>query len=231
MKDRVYKLFHKILEIKEKINFIKSEYKAKEITLVAVSKRKPLSDIELVMSINHNIFGENYAQELVEKYNNIKVKPEFHFIGPLQSKKVRMIIDKVVLIHSIDRIKVVKEIDKEAKKIDKVQNILIQLNLTNEETKSGIKKSEIYPFLEKAKEFDNVKIVGLMTMPFFTDDNELLRPYFRELRELRDELNINGYPDIKELSMGMSSDYPIAIEEGATIIRVGSSIFGERVTL
>ena len=95
MKDRIYKLFHKILDIKEKINFIKSEYKATEVTLVAVSKRKPLSDIELLMDINHNVFCENYAQELVEKYNNIKVKPEFHFIGPLQSKKVKMIIDKV----------------------------------------------------------------------------------------------------------------------------------------
>jgi len=228
MHDRRYILFHKMLTIKEKINFVKSDNRAKEVTLVAVSKRKPLSDIELMMELNHTVFGENYAQELVEKFNNIKNKPEFHFIGALQSKKVKMIIDKVTLIHSVDRVKLAKVIDKEAQSINKIQNILIQLNLTGEDTKAGIKEDELYPFLKEIEDLKNIKVVGLMTMPFFTDDNELLRPYFKKLRELRDRLNLDGYSEIKELSMGMSSDFPIAIEEGATIVRVGSAIFGAR---
>ena len=222
-------LFHNLLEIKEKINFIKSEHKAPKITLVAVSKKKPLSDIELLFKLNHNDFGENYAQELKEKYENLKgEKPNFHFIGPLQSNKVHLIIDKVKLIHSVDREKLVKTINNEAKKINKVQDILIQLNLTGENTKSGIKEEELFTFVKNLQNYKNISPVGLMTMPYFTENLEEIRPYFTKLRKLRDILNKEGFVTIKELSMGMSNDYTVAIEEGATIIRVGTAIFGKR---
>jgi len=222
-------LFHNLLDIKEKINFIKSKYKSDDIKIIAVSKRKPLSDIEILNSLNHHLFGENYAQELKEKYEDFSgKKPIFHFIGPLQTNKVSMIIDKVDLIHSVDREKLVKVINNEAQKINKVQNILIQLNLTGEETKSGIKESELLGFIEKISKYENIKITGLMTMPYATSNPEEVRPVFSKTRALRDLLNEKGFTYIKELSMGMSNDYKIAIEEGATMIRVGTSIFGKR---
>jgi len=222
-------LFHNLLDIKEILNFTKSEYKSDDVKIIAVSKRKPLSDIELLVSLNHNVFGENYAQELKEKYENFNGSvPSFHFIGPLQTNKVSMIIDKVDLIHSVDREKLVKVINNEAKKLNKVQDILIQLNLTDESTKSGIHEGNLFEFIESLSKYENVKVIGLMTMPFFTKDLEELRPVFAKLRNLRDSLNKKGFTEIKELSMGMSNDYKVAVEEGSTMIRVGTSIFGSR---
>ncbi len=227
MRDRF--LFHNLLDIKEQINFIKSEYKSNDVKIIAVSKKKPLSDIEILNSLNHHLFGENYAQELKEKYENFSgEKPIFHFIGPLQTNKVSMIIDKVELIHSVDREKLAKVINNEAKKLNKIQNILVQLNLTQEATKAGIAENELIPFIEKISKYDNIKVVGLMTMPYFTDNLEEIRPIFAKLRNLRNNLNTQGFHDIKELSMGMSNDYKLAIEEGATMIRVGTAIFGAR---
>ena len=227
MRDKV--LFHNLLDIKESINFTKSNYKSDDVKIIAVSKRKPLSDIEFLSSLNQDLFGENYAQELKEKYEKFNGnKPTFHFIGPLQTNKVSMIIDKVDLIHSIDREKLVKVINTEAEKINKIQKVLVQLNLTNETTKAGISELDLVDFITKAEKYKNVKIVGLMTMPFFTDNLEEVRPIFSKLRKLRDDLNSKGFEDIKELSMGMSNDYKIAVEEGSTMIRVGTSIFGKR---
>jgi pyridoxal phosphate enzyme (YggS family) len=139
-----------------------------------------------------------------------------------------MIIDKTELIHSVDRKKLAETINKEARKINKIQNILIQLNLTREATKSGIKENELFDFLETLKKYENIKVIGLMTMPYFTDNTEEIRPFFSKLRNLRDEAVKKGYTDIKELSMGMSNDYKTAIEEGATMIRIGTAIFGKR---
>ncbi len=227
MRDRF--LFHNLLDIKEQINFIKSEYKSDDIKIIAVSKKKPLSDIEILNSLNHHLFGENYAQELKEKYENFKgERPVFHFIGPLQTNKVSMIIDKVELIHSVDREKLAKVINNEAKKINKVQNILVQLNLTRETTKAGISGDNLFSFIEQISKYENIKVTGLMTMPYFTDNLEEIRPVFSKLRNLRNELNNQGYSEIKELSMGMSNDYKVAIEEGATMVRIGTSIFGKR---
>jgi hypothetical protein len=227
MRDKI--LFHNLLEIRENINFVKSEYKSDDIKIIAVSKKKPLSDIEILSNLNHKLFGENYAQELKEKYENFNgIKPVFHFLGPLQTNKVSMIIDKVDLIHSIDREKLVKVINQEAKKINKIQNILIQLNLTNEDTKAGISEKDLIPFLKNISIYKNIKVIGLMTMPYSTDNLEEIRPFFAKLRNLRNELLSLGYSEIKELSMGMSDDYKIAIEEGSTMIRVGTSIFGAR---
>jgi len=227
MRDKV--LFHNLLNIKESINFTHSEYKSEDVKIIAVSKRKPLSDIELLSSLNHKLFGENYAQELKEKYETFNgEKPVFHFIGPLQTNKVSMIINKVDLIHSVDRKKLVKVINKEAEKINKVQKILIQLNLTNETTKAGISEDELLPFIKSIEDYKNIELVGLMTMPFFSDNLEDVRPVFAKLRKLRNDLNTKGYSNIKELSMGMSNDYKVAIEEGSTMIRVGTSIFGKR---
>ncbi len=225
--ERDKELFHNLLKIKDDINFIKSPFKCDNIITIAVSKTKPLSDIEILVKLNHSVFGENYAQELAEKYDLLKEKPSFHFIGALQSNKVAQIIDKVDLIHSVDRISLAKEIDRCAGKINKKQDVLIQLNLTKEETKSGIDENNVEDFLNEIKDFQNIKVIGLMTMPFFSQDNEEVRPFFKQLRETRDYLNSKGF-NLHHLSMGMSGDYKVAIEEGATIIRVGSSIFGSR---
>ncbi len=225
-KNRELELSKNLSAVLNMISGVKSTYKAKNIMLVAVSKTKPLEDIKYLQKY-HNTFGENYAQEFAEKWESIDIKPDFHFIGALQSNKANLVVEKATLIHSIDRLSLAKEIDKIAKKNNIVQNILVQLNLTGETTKSGITENQIELFLEDLKTFKNISVIGLMTMPFFTDDGELVRPYFKKLREIRDSLNEKGY-SLEHLSMGMSGDFIVAIEEGATIVRVGSLIFGER---
>ncbi|MBN2693454.1 YggS family pyridoxal phosphate-dependent enzyme [bacterium] len=226
MSSRDIELSKNLSIVQNMISGVKSTHKAKDITLVAVSKTKPLEDIQYLQKY-HNIFGENYAQEFAEKFEKIEKKPEFHFIGALQSNKASLVVGKAELIHSVDRLSLAKEIDKSAKKLDIVQKILIQLNLTGETTKSGITENEIEMFLDSLRDLKNISVVGLMTMPFFTDDGELVRPYFRRLREIRDDLKQKGF-SLNHLSMGMSGDFIVAIEEGATIVRVGSLIFGER---
>lgn len=201
-----------------------------EVTLIAVSKTKPLTDIEALMDYQVYEFGENKVQELVQKYETIKSPVHWHMIGHLQTNKVKYIIDKVSLIHSVDSIKLAKQIQKEASKHDVTANILIQVNIAKEETKFGVSKEEVLPLVEEISSFPNIIVKGLMTTAPFVNDAENNRTYFKEMRELFVDIsskNIDNI-DMQVLSMGMTNDYEIAIEEGATMVRVGTGIFGSR---
>jgi pyridoxal phosphate enzyme (YggS family) len=202
------------------------------VKLLGATKTKPAQVLRWAYELGLKVFGENRVQEFLKKWEELQDLPdiEWHFIGRLQSNKVKYIIDKVRLIHSVDRPSLVDELQKRATKkgIDKV-DILIEVNVGGEETKGGVEPSNLLPLaeyiLEKAS---NLRILGLMTIPPYREDPQEVRPYFRELRNLRDKLQRELGLNLPELSMGMSHDYEVAIEEGATIVRVGSAIFGER---
>lgn len=201
-----------------------------DVTLIAVSKTKPLSDIEELMTYGVKEYGENKVQELTDKYEHISAPVNWHMIGHLQTNKVKYIVDKAVLIHSVDSVHLAKEISKEAVKKNVTCNILIQVNIANEDTKFGIEASTIYDFIDQIKELPNIKIKGLMTIAPFVENPEDNRIHFRNLCQLLLDIkskNIDNV-DMNILSMGMTNDYMIAIEEGATMVRVGTGIFGER---
>ena len=199
-----------------------------EIKLVAVSKNFGIDAIQEVISEGVTDFGENRAQELDKKHSELGDKVNWHFIGNLQRNKVRFAVQFAKYIHSVDSLLLASEINKRAGKIDKVQKILLEVKTSYEETKSGLeKKSEIRDLAFYCKEFSNVELVGLMTIAPYSDDENLVRKSFSDLRKLRDQLNSEGL-NLKELSMGMTSDFEIAIEEGATMLRIGSAIFGQR---
>ena len=199
-----------------------------EIKLIAVSKTFGTDDIEKVYSEGLKDFGENKAQELSAKYEILGDKITWHFIGHLQRNKVRIVVPAASLIHSVDSLQLASEINKYASRNNKVQKILLQVKTSEEETKFGIQsKSELFDLAGYCKELTNIEFEGLMTIAPLTEDEEAIRQSFRQLRKLKDDLNLNGF-DLKELSMGMTSDFEIAIEEGATMLRIGSAIFGER---
>ena len=207
----------------------KSARKPSEIKLLGVSKQIESDRIKEAIKCGHFNFGENYVQEFISKYETLSEYKDvdWHFIGHLQKNKVKYIIDKVSLIQSVDKVSLAEEINKRAEKIGKNVPILIEINLGEETSKSGIEISELDNFLEQISVFDNLKLSGLMALPPFCENAQDSRKYFIKLRELRDNFN-SSYNNFKELSMGMSSDYEVAIEEGATIVRVGTAIFGER---
>jgi len=199
-----------------------------EIKLVAVSKTFPVSNIEEIIETGHNIFGENKAQEIRDKMEVFQGKDiEWHFIGPLQKNKVKYVAGKTKLIHSVESEKIASEIDKRAANEGQVQDILIEVNVSGEESKHGLKPETVKLFIEKIQKYNNIQVVGFMTMAPFIDDKKVIRETFRGLKLLRDDIQ-KQYPQIVELSMGMTNDYKIAIEEGATILRIGSAIFGTR---
>lgn len=213
-----------LIEVKKIINSINPEAK-----LVAVSKFFPEEDILEVLNEKHNIFGENKAQELKDKYENLKDKDiEWHFIGSIQTNKIKYIVPICDLIHSVYREKEMKEIDKRAEEINKIQNILIEVNVSGEKSKSGTDPKNVEKLLEASMAYKNIQVVGFMTMAPLTEDEIIIRKTFRNLKELLDDLKTK-YKNLKELSMGMSNDFEIALEEGATIVRVGSKIFGKRI--
>ena len=219
-----------ITSLQERIEHKCSEVNrnSSEIKLVAVSKTFGTDDIEKVYSEGLRDFGENKAQELSAKYEILGDKITWHFIGHLQRNKVRIVVPAASIIHSVDSLQLASEINKYAAKNNKVQKILLQVKTSEEETKSGIQsKSELFDLARYCKELTNIKFEGLMTIAPLTEDEEEIRQSFRQLRKLKDDLNLNGF-DLKELSMGMTSDFEIAIEEGATMLRIGSAIFGER---
>ncbi len=202
-----------------------------EVTLLAVTKTVDID--KMIESIDYGItdMAENKPQELDRKYQEIGDKVRWHLIGSLQTNKVRYIIDKVHMIHSLDRISLCEEIQKRAQKIDKTINCLVQVNISKEETKQGLYKEDVVEFIQTvSKQYPNIRIKGLMTMAPFTDDKEAIRSVFRELKNLSREIKELNIEDVEmnHLSMGMSNDYKIAIEEGSTLIRVGTSIFGKR---
>lgn len=199
-----------------------------EITIIAVSKNFSVNDINAVFDGGIKNFGENKAQELMRKYNELGNKITWHFIGNLQRNKVRFAVEASEYIHSVDSLLLAMEINKRAAKLNKIQKILLEIKTSDEETKSGLDdESEISDLAEYCKEYPNLDLVGLMTMAPFTDDEKKIRESFRSLRNLRDELNGQGI-NMKELSMGMTNDFLIAVEEGATMLRIGTAIFGER---
>lgn len=200
------------------------------VRLVAVSKTKPALAIEEAFACGQQIFGENYVQELVGKKGELPPEISWHFIGNLQSNKVRQIAGMVDLIHSVDRLSLATEIDRQWGALGKVCEVLIQVNISQEETKGGTSSEELFQLVRDVARLPNLRVVGLMTMPPFFDDPEGARPYFRELRELARKLEAAAIPgvEMRELSMGMSGDFEAAIEEGATLVRVGSALFGER---
>jgi hypothetical protein len=201
-----------------------------DVRLIGVSKKQPLSKLEAARAAGLEDFGENYAQELAEKQAAWPAdKPvRWHYIGALQSNKVRLLVGKVALIHTVDRVELIREIDKRAASAGVVQEFLIEVNLGGEEQKAGAAPGELAPLLELCAEAPHARCIGLMIIPP-ADEPEATRPYFRQLRALRDELHA-AYPhvNLRELSMGMSSDFEVAIEEGATLVRVGTAIFGAR---
>ncbi|QWV94962.1 YggS family pyridoxal phosphate-dependent enzyme [Geomonas oryzisoli] len=200
------------------------------VRLVAVSKTKPAAAIAKAFACGQTVFGENYVQELVAKQPELPAEICWHFIGSLQSNKVRQIAGKVDLIHSVDRVSLAREIDRQWGALGKVCDILVQVNISREETKGGTSSEELLGLVRELAQLPHLRVKGLMTMPPFFDDPEGARPYFRKLRELAEEVRQAGIPgvEMRELSMGMSGDFEAAIEEGATLVRVGSALFGER---
>jgi pyridoxal phosphate enzyme (YggS family) len=203
------------------------------VKVVAVSKTKPLEDILTVYNTGHKIFGENRVQELTAKYEQLPHDIEWHLIGHLQSNKVKYIAKFVQLIHSIDSLKLLSTVNQEALKAKREIDVLFQIYIASEETKFGLDKQELLEILNSPvfKILENVRIRGLMGIATFTEDMDQVRSEFRILKETFDycrQTYFSGNEFFSELSMGMSGDYKIAIEEGATIIRVGSLLFGER---
>ncbi|MBT8219690.1 MAG: YggS family pyridoxal phosphate-dependent enzyme [Bacteroidia bacterium] len=201
--------------------------------LVAVSKTKPNNAILEIYNQGHKIFGENRVQELVEKQASMPDDIEWHMIGHLQSKKVKQIASFVHMIHAVDSPKLLKEIDKRAAQHERIIPVLLQFHIAKESTKYGFSQDEVEALLrsEEFKTFENAKIVGVMGMATFTDDMDQVRSEFKSLKSIFDHLKTNYFTnneDFKEISMGMSGDYTIALEEGSTIVRVGSLIFGKR---
>lgn len=203
----------------------------KEIRLIAVSKFFGVDAISEANRLGITDFGENKAQELRDKYEILGDKVTWHFIGTLQRNKVKYAVNTALFIHSVDSLMLADEINNQAQKLNKVQKILLEVKTSFEDTKSGLNSStEVLELAKHCSTLSNVELVGLMTMAPFTNDENIIRKSFSDLRKLKDEINQNGF-DLSELSMGMTSDYEIAIEEGATMLRIGSAIFGQRNTL
>ena len=202
---------------------------SKEIRLIAVSKNFGTDDINQAYDGGIKDFGENKAQELNSKFEILGNKVAWHFIGHLQRNKVKFAIRSAQYIHSVDSLSLANEINKKAERINKVQKILLQVKTSEEETKSGIEtEDEVFSLVNSCNGMRNIELTGLMTIAPFTNNEEDIRKSFRYLCKLRDDLRKRGFVNIKELSMGMTSDYVIAIEEGATMLRIGSAIFGQR---
>lgn len=217
------------MSIAENINNIEKEI-PKNVTLVAVSKTKPLEDLEEAYKSGIRDFGENKVQELVDKIENFHGDVRWHLIGHLQKNKVKYIVGKVHLIHSLDSVELLQEIEKRYSKANEIANVLIQINIGRDPNKSGILVENLEELIEACEKCINVKVKGLMTV-IPKGDDESNRMYFREMKKIYDSLSKKSYNNInmEYVSMGMSGDYKIAIEEGANIIRVGQGIFGKRI--
>lgn len=220
------------MSIPEQLEKIKNEL-PQHVKLIAVSKTHPVSVIMEAYNAGHKIFGENRVQELISKYDEMPKDIEWHLIGHLQTNKVKYIAPFVSLIHSVDSLKLLSVIDKEAQKCNRVIDCLLQVYIASEETKFGLSADELYELLQNSEfeQLQNVRVCGLMGMATFTDNMEQVRMEFRFLKKLFNEVKqtyFQNQPWFKELSMGMSNDYRIAIEEGSTMVRIGSNIFGHR---
>jgi pyridoxal phosphate enzyme (YggS family) len=218
----------------EKLDAILHELNKYHAKLVAVSKSQPVEAIRMVMEHGYKVFGENYVQELYEKQKQIDSDPEWHFIGHLQTNKVKLMAPFIEMIHTIDSFKLLKEVNKEAAKNERVIDCLLQVFIASEETKFGMTFPETEQLLEMAEKanFQNIRIRGLMGMATLTDDINLVRTEFGSLKRFFDSFKTSLSATLFKwdtLSMGMTSDYKIALEEGSTLVRIGSAIFGERL--
>ncbi len=220
-----------LAEVRDKIHTSAEECNRnpEAVTLIAVTKTYGVDVINEAIDCGVTDIGENRVQEIMEKYDSVK-PVRWHLIGHLQKNKVKYIIDKVELIHSVDSFELAKEIDKHAKKHEKVQRILLEVNVSGEESKFGIKPEECEALCRSISELENVKIEGLMTIAPFVDDEAVLSGVFSGLRALAEKIDAAGIDGVlmKELSMGMTNDFPLAISHGATMVRVGTGIFGKR---
>ena len=201
-----------------------------DVTLIAVSKTKPVSMLNEVYHEGIRCFGENKVQELTEKYDQLPEDTRWHLIGHLQRNKVKYIVDKVELIHSVDSFRLAETIEQEAMKKNVIANILIEVNVAEEESKFGVKVDEVVPLIQEIAKFPHIRIKGLMTIAPYVENPEENRNVFACLRKLSVDIaekNIDNV-SVEILSMGMTNDYEVAIEEGATMVRVGTGIFGER---
>jgi pyridoxal phosphate enzyme (YggS family) len=200
------------------------------VRLVAVSKTRPAGDVIEACRAGQSVFGENYVQELAAKAAEVPEGVEWHFIGHLQSNKVKQLAGLVTMIHSVDRFSLAEEVSRQWGRLGRCCDILVQVNLSGEATKSGTTEAEALQLVRAVSSLPHVRIRGLMTMPPFFDDPEAARPFFAELLRLSQRIQAEGIPgvEMRELSMGMSGDFEAAIQEGATLVRVGTSIFGAR---
>lgn len=219
------------MSITQNLQHIKSKL-PEHVTLVAVSKTKPVSDLMEAYNAGQRVFGENYVQELVDKQPQLPNDVAWHFIGHLQSNKVKYIAPFVSLIHGVDSLKLLQEINKQALKNNRVIDCLLQVYIAEEESKFGLDETELRAILssEELKNLKNIKIVGLMGMSTFTDNQAQVKKEFQNLKAVFDKYKTlkTENCDLKTLSMGMSGDYQLAIECGSTMVRIGSSIFGVR---
>lgn len=201
-----------------------------EVTLIAVSKTKPVSMLMEAYDCGQRIFGENKVQEIMDKYEQMPDDVQWHMIGHLQRNKVKYIVDKVAMIHSVDSLRLAETIEQEAAKKNVVVPVLVEVNVAQEESKYGLSPEEVLPFLEKVAHYSHLQVQGLMTIAPFVENPEENREIFHKLRKLSVDIrekNINNIT-MSVLSMGMTGDYQVAVQEGATMVRVGTGIFGER---
>ena len=215
-------------------NIVKSCEKAgrnpEEVTLIAVSKTKPVSAIEEALLSGTLDYGENKVQELCDKYDVLPKNIRWHMIGHLQRNKVKYLVGKTYLVHSVDSLRLAEQIEKEFAKHNQVCDILVEVNIAQEESKFGINAKETEELIRKIAKFKHVRIKGLMTIAPYTEDPESNRDYFREIKKLSVDIRDKNIDNVSMdvLSMGMTGDYMVAVEEGATMVRVGTGIFGER---
>jgi PLP dependent protein len=221
------------MDIRNNIEFFRNKLSGKDCRLIAVSKTQPIEKIREAYDCGQRIFGENKVQELVAKQPALPQDIEWHMIGHLQSNKVKQLVTFVSLIHSVDSFKLLEEINKQAKKFNRVVSCLLQIFIANEETKFGFDETELMALINSGKiaSLDSIKIKGLMGMASFTENKDQVRNEFKNLKKIFDQIDKMNLPanmEMKELSMGMSQDYQIAVEEGSTLVRIGTAIFGSR---
>jgi PLP dependent protein len=221
--------YHKILDRISEIAG-KCGRRAQEVKVLGAAKSQSVESVRAAIAAGVSLIGENYVQEAQQKKAQIPQGVEWHMIGHLQRNKAKAAVEIFDLIESLDSVALARELEKQGKRIGKKIRALVEVNLAGEESKSGIAKNDLASLLEAVAKLDHVTVEGLMTVPPFREEPEEIRRYFRELRELKDKFNAQRIPhvDLQELSIGMTQDYPVAIEEGATIVRIGTALFGPR---
>jgi PLP dependent protein len=209
-----------------------AERDPREVKILAAAKAQDIDSIEAAIACGVSLIGENYVQEAKSKRKSLAGDVEWHLIGHLQRNKAKAAVELFRVIESLDSVELARALDNEGRKRNVIVRALIEVNLGGEETKSGVAKDKVVNLLQAIAELTHLRIDGLMTVPPFRESCEEVRPYFRDLRQLRDQLHSLKLPnvDLRELSMGMTHDYPIAVEEGATIVRIGTALFGPRRT-